>query len=93
MTKGLDKYLQEEQQLRDSEDNYFNAITRSMNTSLMMEVDEQIDKTINEEFVPAKQQSFETTESKDNTPESQMKDTGHSLQDPVTMSLTYHRSK
>ena len=46
----------------NSEDNYFDAITRSINTSLMLEVKEQVDKTVNEEFVPAKQQSLEIIE-------------------------------
>ena len=43
MTKGLDQYLQDAEQLRTSEDNYFDGTIRSTNTSPILEVEEQVD--------------------------------------------------
>ena len=45
VTKGLDQYLQEAEQLCTSEDNYFDGIIRSTNTSTILEVEEQVDQT------------------------------------------------
>ena len=77
--KSLDQYLQEAQQLGDSEDNYFDGITRSTNTSPMLEVEEQVDQTLKKEFVPVKQQSLDVTGSTYNILESQMTDTSYPL--------------
>ena len=56
MTKGLDQYLQDAEQLRTSEDNYFDGITRSTNTSPILEVEEQVYHTSQNNLVPAKQE-------------------------------------
>ena len=45
VTKGLDQYLQDAEQLRTSEDNYFDGTIRSTNTSPILEVEEQVDQT------------------------------------------------
>ena len=45
LTKGLDQYLQEAEQLHASEDNYFDGIIRSTNISPILEVEEQVDQT------------------------------------------------
>ena len=56
VTKGLDQYLQEAEQLRTSEHNYFDGIIRSTNTSPILEVEEQVDQTSQNNLVPAKQE-------------------------------------
>ena len=45
MTKGLDKYLQEAEQLRALEVNYFDDTARPTNTSLMLETTEQVNES------------------------------------------------
>ena len=54
VTKGLNQYFQEAEQLWEIEDNYFNAITRSTNTSATLEVDNQEDKALNTDIEKAK---------------------------------------
>ena len=88
--KGLNQYLPEAQQLRDSEDNYFDGITRSTNTSPMLEVEEQVDQILKKQFILVKQQSLDVTGSTDNIPESQMTDTGYPLQQPVIVNSIAH---
>ena len=53
--KGLDQYLQHAEQLCASEDNYFDGIIRSTNTSPILEVEEQVDLTSQNNLVPATQ--------------------------------------
>ena len=43
VTKDLDQYLQDAEQLCASEDNYFDGTIRSINTSPILEVEEQVD--------------------------------------------------
>ena len=54
MTKDLDQYLQEAEQLHTSEDNYFDSIIRSTSTSPILEVEEHVDQTSQNNLVPAK---------------------------------------
>ena len=75
--KGFDQYLQEAQQLWDSEDNYFDGVTRSTNMSPLLETDEQADQTLKKELVPTKQLSLEVKQSMDEILESQQTDTSH----------------
>ena len=44
MTKGLDQCLQDAEQLRASEVNYFNDTARPTNTSPMSEMEEQVNQ-------------------------------------------------
>ena len=53
MTKGLEQYLQEAEQLRAPEDNYFDSIIRYTNTSPILELEEQVDQTLQNNLVPA----------------------------------------
>ena len=77
MTKGLDQYLQDAEQLHASEDNYFHGTIRSTNTSPMLEVEEQVDQISQNNLFPAKQEFIEEKESAINIPESQKIDTGY----------------
>ena len=45
MTKGLDQYLQDAEQLCASEVNYFDDTARPTNTSLMSATEEQVNQT------------------------------------------------
>ena len=80
MTKGLDQYLQDAEQLCTSEDNYFDGIIRYTNTSPILEVEEQVDQTSQNNLVPAKQEFIDEKESAINILESQQIDTGYSSQ-------------
>ena len=80
MTKGLDQYLQDAEQLRTSEDNYFDGIIRSTNTSPILEVEELVDQTSQNNLVPAKQEFIDEKESAINILESQKIDTSYSSQ-------------
>ena len=72
--------MQEVEQLRASEDNYFDGIIRSTNTSPILEVEEEIDQTSGNNLVPAKQEFIDEKESAINIPESQKIDTSYSSQ-------------
>ena len=78
--KGLDQYFQEAEQLRESEDNYFDGITRSTNSSPILEAEYQEDHTQNNKVVQVKRQLFDTKESSNNILESHLTDTSCSLQ-------------
>ena len=80
VTKGLDQYLQDAEQLCASEDNYFDGIIRSTSTSPILEVEEQVDQTSQTNLVPAKQEFIDEKESAINIPESQNVDTSFSSQ-------------
>ena len=54
MIKGLDQYFQEAEQLQESEDNYFDGINRSTNTSPIPEAEYQEDHTQNNKVVQVK---------------------------------------
>ena len=72
--------MQEAEHLCTSEDNYFDGIIRSTNTSPILEVEEQIDQTSQNNLVPAKQEFIDEKESAINIPESQKIDTSYSSQ-------------
>ena len=77
VTKSLDQYLQDAEQLSASEDNYFDSTIRSTNTSPMLEVEEQVDQTSQNNLFPAKQGFINEKESAINIPESQKIDNGY----------------
>ena len=91
MSKDLDKYLQDAEQRRAVEVNYFDDITRPTNTSLMSEAMEQVNDSSENNLPPDKQESMEEVESAINIPESLKIDTGHTLQhQPVLRSTSQH---
>ena len=81
VTKGLDKYLQDAEQLRALEVNYFDDTARPTNTSLMSETTEQVHESSQNNLTTAKQESTEDVELaiNINIPESLKIDTGHTL--------------
>ena len=79
MSKGLDKYLQDTEQLHASEVNYFDDTIRPTNTLLMSEATEQVNESSENNLPPAKQESMEEVESAINILESLKIDTGHTL--------------
>ena len=91
MTKGLDQYLQDAEQLRISEDNYFDGVIRSTNTSPVLEVEEQVDQTSQNTLVPAKQEFIDEKELAINIPESQKIDTGYSSQWQAVLNSISHQ--
>ena len=56
----------------------------------MLEVEEQVDQTLKKQSVPVKQQSLDVKGSTDNIPESQMTDTGYSLQQLAIVNSIAH---
>ena len=80
MTKGLDQYLQDAEQLCASEANYFDDTVGTTNTSPMLEMEEQVNQTSQNNLLTAKQEFIDETESAINIPESLKADTGHPLQ-------------
>ena len=80
MTKGLDQYLQDAEQLHASEDNYFDSTIKSTNTSPVLEVEEQVDQTSQNNLFSAKQEFINEKESAINIPESQKIDTSYPSQ-------------
>ena len=89
MTKGLDKYLQDAEQLRALEVNYFDDSIRPTNTSLMSEMVKQVNRSSQNNLPTAKQESTEELELAINIPESLKIDTGHTLQcQPVLKSTS-----
>ena len=90
VTKGLDQYLQEAEQLHALEDNYFDGIIRSTNTSPILEVEKQTDQTSQNNFVPAKQEPIDDKESAINIPGSQKIDTGYSPQQQAVSNSISH---
>ena len=77
MTKGLDKYLQDAEQLCALEVNYFDDTARPTITSLMSETTEQVNESSENNLPKAKQESIEEVESAINIPESLKIDTVH----------------
>ena len=70
--------MQEAEQLCASEYNYFDGIIRSIKTSPILEVEERVDQTSQNNLVPAKQEFIDEKESAINILESQKIDTGYS---------------
>ena len=79
MTKVLDQYLQDAEQLFALEVNYFDDTARPTNTSLMSETEEQVNKTPQNNLPTAKQESIEEVELAISIPESLNTDTSHTL--------------
>ena len=80
VTKGLDHYLQDAEQLHASEVNYFDDTARPTNTSPMSETEEQVNQTSQNNLPTAKQESIDEIELVINIPESLKTDTGNPLQ-------------
>ena len=70
VTKGLDKYLQDAEQLCALEVNYFDDTARPTNTSLMSETMDQVKESSQNNLPTAKQESTEEVELAINIPES-----------------------
>ena len=79
VTKGLDKYLQDAEQLHALEVNYFDDTARPTNTSLMSEITEQVNESSQNNLPTAKQESIEEIESAINILESLKIDTSQTL--------------
>ena len=79
VSKDLDKYLQDAEQLHALEVNYYDDTTRPTNTLLMSEATEQVNESSENNLPPAKQESMEEVESAINIPESLKIDTSHTL--------------
>ena len=62
VSKGLNKYLQDAEQCRALEDNYFNDTTRPTSIELMSEAAEQTNKSSEYNLSTAKQESMEEVE-------------------------------
>ena len=77
VSKGLDKYLQDAEQRRALEVNYFDDTTRPTGIESMSEAAEQINESSEYSLSSAKQESMEEVESAVNIPESLKTDTGH----------------
>ena len=76
MLKGLDKYLQDAEQHRVLEVNYFDDIISPTNIDSMSEAAEQINESSKNNLPSTKQETREEVESEMNIPESQNIDTG-----------------
>ena len=55
MTKGLDQYLQDAEQLHASKSNYFDDTVRPTNTSPLSEMEKQVNQTSQNNLPTAKQ--------------------------------------
>ena len=80
VTKGLDQYLQDAEQLHVLEVNYFDDTATPTNTSPTSETEEQVNQTSQNNLPTAKQESIGEIELAINILESQKVDTGHPLQ-------------
>ena len=79
VTKGLDKYLQDAEQLCALEVNYFDDTVRPTNTLLMPERAEQVNESSQNNLPTAKQESIEEVEFAMNILESLKTDNGHTI--------------
>ena len=77
VSKCLDKYLQDAEQCRALELNYFDDTTRPTSIEPMSEAAEQVIESSEYNSSSAKQESMEEAESKANIPESLNMDTSH----------------
>ena len=90
VTKGLDQYLQNAEQLCASKANYFDDTVRSTNTSPVSEMEEQVNQTSQNNLLAAKQEFIDETESAINILESPKTDIGYPLQwQAVSNSTSY----
>ena len=83
VSKGLDKYLQDAEQLCALELNYFDESTRPTSVEPMSEAAEHTNKSSKYNSSSAKQMSMEETVSAVNIPESLKIDTGHTSQQQI----------
>ena len=91
LSKGFDKYLQDAEQCRAIEVNYFDDTTRPINASLMSEATKQVNESSENNLPSAKQEFIKQVESAINILESLKRDTGHILQhQPVMRSTSQH---
>ena len=91
VSKGLDKYLQDAEQHRALEVNYFDDTTGPANALLMSEATEQGNESSKNNLPLAKQESMEEVESAVNILESLKIETSHTLQpQPVLRSTSQH---
>ena len=88
MTKGLDQYLQDAEQLCASEVNCFDDTVRPTNTTLMSETEKQVNQTSQNNLPTAKQGSIDETELALSILESLMTDTSHPLQQQTVSKST-----
>ena len=88
VSKGLDKYLQDAEQHRALEVNYFDDTIRPTNTSSMSKATEQVNESSEYNLLPAKQGSMGEVESAVYILESLKIDIGHSLQPQPVMRST-----
>ena len=79
VTKGLDQYLQDAEQLNASEVIYFDYTVRPTNTPSMTEIEEQVNQTSQNSLLTAKQGSIDEIELAINIPESLKTDTSDPL--------------
>ena len=79
VTKGLDQYLQDVKKLHALKVNYFDHTVRPTNTSLMSEMEEQVNKSSQNNLPTAKPESTEEVELARNIPESLKTDISHTL--------------
>ena len=77
MSKGLDKYLQDTEQCRVLELNYFDDTTRFISVEPMSEAAQQTNESSEYNLSSTKQTSMEETVSAANILESLKIDTGH----------------
>ena len=80
VTKGLDQYLQDAEQLSASEANYFDDTVRPTNTSPISETEERVNQTSQNNLPTTKQESIDETESAITILESLKTDTSYHLQ-------------
>ena len=93
VTKGLDKYLQDAEQLCTLEVNYFDDTAKPTNTLLMSETTKQVNESSENNLPTAKQEYIEEVESAIIIPESLKIDTCHTLQcQPVLRSTSQHHT-
>ena len=90
VTKGLDKYLQDAEQLRALEFNYFDDTARLTNTLLMSETTEQVNESSQNNLPTTKQESIEEVDSAINILESLKIDTSSTLQHQSVLKSTSH---
>ena len=91
VTKGLDQYLQDAEQLHSLEANYFDDTVRSTNISPMSEMEKQVNQTSQNNLLTTKQESIDETESAINILESSKTDTSYPLQQQAVSNSTSHQ--
>ena len=91
VTRGLDQYLQDAEQLHASEANYFDDTVRPTNTSPMSEMEEQVNQTSWNSRLTAKQEFIDETKSAINILQSPKTDTSYPLQWQAVPNSTSHQ--